>query len=89
MSSEYTPSADALDTFLSDSYTHVDPLSGIDPSFVLEFDAYDDLDDGQRWSTWLTVEPHQRGPEPWRREGRSTRVHGRAGLARCLCKGCR
>jgi RIO kinase 1 len=64
MSSEYTPGADALDAFLSDSYTHVDPLNGIDPTFVFGFDAYDDLADGQRWSTWLSVEPLMRGPEP-------------------------
>jgi RIO kinase 1 len=37
---------------------------GIDPSFVFDFNAYDDLDDGQRWSTWLEVEPLSRGPEP-------------------------
>ena len=39
-------------------------LDGLDPSFVFEFNAYDDLDDGQRWSTWLDVEPLSRGPEP-------------------------
>jgi RIO kinase 1 len=64
MSSEYTPGADALDHFLNDSFTYVDPLSGIDPSFVFDFEEYDDLADGQRWSTWLDVEPLQRGPEP-------------------------
>ena len=37
---------------------------GVDPSFVFEFNAYDDLGDGQRWSTWLDVEPLSRGPEP-------------------------
>jgi RIO kinase 1 len=63
MHSEHTPSADPLD-FFTDSYTHVDPLSGLDPSFVFDFRAYDDLDDGQRWSTWLSVEPLCRGPEP-------------------------
>jgi RIO kinase 1 len=36
----------------------------LDPSFVFEFEAYDDLADGQRWSTWLSVEPLCRGPEP-------------------------
>ncbi|MBM0124901.1 serine protein kinase RIO [Pimelobacter simplex] len=36
----------------------------IDPRFVFEFEAYDDLDAGQRWSTWLDVEPLSRGPEP-------------------------
>ena len=48
MTSEHTPGADALDTFLNDSYTHVDPLSGLDPTFVFDFNAYDDLADGQR-----------------------------------------
>ncbi|WP_322938319.1 serine protein kinase RIO [Nocardioides bizhenqiangii] len=38
-----------------------DPL---DPQFVFDFVAYDDLGDGQRWSTWLDVEPLSRGPEP-------------------------
>jgi RIO kinase 1 len=36
----------------------------LDPRFVFEFTAYDDLDAGQRWSTWLSVEPLCRGPEP-------------------------
>ncbi|TYL51653.1 serine/threonine protein kinase [Nocardioides sp. BGMRC 2183] len=36
----------------------------LDPRFVFDFTAYDDLDEGQRWSTWLDVEPLCRGPEP-------------------------
>jgi len=64
----YPNGADALDSLfdesLTDSYTHVDPLSGIDESYVFDFRAYDDLDEGRRWSTWLEVEPLQRGPEP-------------------------
>ncbi|GAA1521368.1 serine protein kinase RIO [Nocardioides humi] len=40
------------------------PTSDIDPRFVVAFEAYDDLADGQRWSTWLDVEPLSRGPEP-------------------------
>jgi RIO kinase 1 len=66
MYSEHTDAsrADALDAFFSDSHTHVDSLSGIDDSFVFDFQAYDDLDEGRRWSTWLEVEPLQRGPEP-------------------------
>jgi RIO kinase 1 len=64
MHSEHTERHDALDTFLSDSYTLTDPLSGIDSSFVFDFQAYDELGDDQRWSTWLAVEPLQRGPEP-------------------------
>ena len=39
-------------------------LAGIDPAFVFDFTAYDDLGDAQRWSTWLDVEPLCRGPEP-------------------------
>ncbi len=40
-------------------------LDGIDPSFVFDFAAYDELEaPGQRWSTWLSVEPLCRGPEP-------------------------
>jgi RIO kinase 1 len=41
-----------------------DSLAGIDSNFVFDFQAYDDLDDGRRWSTWLSVEPLSRGPEP-------------------------
>ena len=39
---------------------------GIDPRFVFDFRSYDepDDDDHQRWSTWLSVEPLSRGPEP-------------------------
>jgi RIO kinase 1 len=36
----------------------------IDPTFVFDYQAYDELDPGQRWSTWLEVEPLMRGPEP-------------------------
>jgi len=69
MSSEHTSTrTDAFDALLeqssTDSYSYVDPLSGVDPSFVFDFTAYDDLDDDQRWSTWMSVEPLQRGPEP-------------------------
>ncbi|MGH3362895.1 MAG: serine protein kinase RIO [Nocardioides sp.] len=40
-------------------------FAGIDPSFVFDFEAYDDPDDDtQRWSTWHSVEPLCRGPEP-------------------------
>jgi RIO kinase 1 len=38
---------------------------GLDPRFTFDFQAYDDPDDAtQRWSTWLSVEPLSRGPEP-------------------------
>jgi RIO kinase 1 len=68
-SEHYTERADALEALLNeqgftDSNTHVDPLSGIDSSFVFDFETYDELEDGQRWSTWMSVEPLQRGPEP-------------------------
>lgn len=36
----------------------------VDDRFVFDFVPYDDLGDGQRWSTWLDVEPLSRGPEP-------------------------
>ncbi len=40
------------------------PVAGLDPRFVCDFFPADDPDDGQRWSTWLSVEPLCRGPEP-------------------------
>jgi RIO kinase 1 len=49
---------------------HAEPLptvdtTGIRPEFVFDFRAIDDPDDdNQRWSTWLSVEPLCRGPEP-------------------------
>ena len=55
------------DDFTSDSYRWVPPvddLSDVDARFVFEFQAYDELEAGQRWSTWLSVEPLSRGPEP-------------------------
>jgi len=37
----------------------------LDPFFVFDFQAYDDpRDSDQRWSTWLSIEPLCRGPEP-------------------------
>ncbi len=36
----------------------------LDPFFVFDYESYDDLEDGQRWSTWFEVEPLSRGPEP-------------------------
>ena len=47
-----------------DAVRVADPLAGIDPRFQFDFRSYDDLDDGQRWSTWTQVEPLCRGPEP-------------------------
>lgn len=58
---------DFPDDFLTDAYRYVPPpddLSNVDERFVFDFRSYDDLEDGQRWSTWLSVEPLSRGPEP-------------------------
>jgi RIO kinase 1 len=41
-----------------------DGAAGLDPFFVVDFRAVDDPDPDQRWSTWLSVEPLSRGPEP-------------------------
>lgn len=46
------------------SHDFTPELSELNPDFVFDFQAYDDLDDGQRWTTWLDVEPLSRGPEP-------------------------
>ena len=35
-----------------------------DPFLTFDYRPLDDLDDDQRWSTWLSVEPLCRGPEP-------------------------
>jgi RIO kinase 1 len=43
---------------------HTDSLAGIDPRFTFDFRTYDDIGDGQRWTTWFDVEPLCRGPEP-------------------------
>jgi RIO kinase 1 len=40
------------------------PADPLDPTFVFDYQAYEELDPGQRWSTWLEVEPLMRGPEP-------------------------
>jgi RIO kinase 1 len=52
-----------LTGFATDEPT-LDPLDGIDPRFTFDFQAYTEPGDGQRWSTWLDVEPLCRGPEP-------------------------
>ena len=55
------------DDFITDAYRYVPPpddLGDVDERFVFDFRSYDDLEDGQRWSTWLSVEPLCRGPEP-------------------------
>jgi len=42
------------------------PSTGMDPAFVFDFRPTDDpsAESGQRWSTWASVEPLCRGPEP-------------------------
>ena len=66
--SRSTPQHPAFpDDFITDAYRYVPPpddLSDVDDRFVFDFRSYGDLDDGQRWSTWLNVEPLCRGPEP-------------------------
>ncbi|MFE1250598.1 hypothetical protein [Streptomyces sp. NPDC058735] len=55
------------DGFITDPYCCVSPpddLGDVDDRFVFDFHSYDDLEDGQCWSTWLSVEPLCRGPEP-------------------------
>jgi RIO kinase 1 len=67
MSHDLTQYPGFPDDFSADAFRYVPPaddLSDVDARFVFDFQAYDDLDDGQRWSTWLSVEPLSRGPEP-------------------------
>jgi RIO kinase 1 len=48
-----------------DSTHHSQHLADPDPSFTFDFRAYDEPDaETQRWSTWHSVEPLCRGPEP-------------------------
>ena len=64
-------------------------LDGIDPSFVFDFTAYDDLDDStQRWSTWLErraalprpgAPPRLGGDLPGRRRHRARHPQDRQG----------
>jgi RIO kinase 1 len=56
-----TPYSDRL---TSDTQPSDRAPDDIRPEFVFDFRAFDDPDDGQRWSTWLSVEPLCRGPEP-------------------------
>jgi RIO kinase 1 len=55
------------DAFVTDPSRRVPPrddLGDVDDRFVFDFHSYGELEDGQRWSTWLSVEPLCRGPEP-------------------------
>lgn len=57
--------ASELSAQLAAQTTERDPLAGIDDDFVFDFAAYDDPDTAdQRWTTWWSVEPLCRGPEP-------------------------
>ncbi|WP_426244037.1 serine protein kinase RIO [Nocardioides sp. LHG3406-4] len=58
----HTPHERALEWALGPA---PEPADELDPSFVFDFTTYDDLDEAtQRWSTWMSVEPLSRGPEP-------------------------
>ena len=48
----------------SPTSTTSDRTTSLDPRFVFAFRAWDDPGDGQRFSTWMSVEPLCRGPEP-------------------------
>jgi RIO kinase 1 len=63
--STYHPSRFPLPEPFTTARPDTDPLAGIDPRFVFDFASYDEPDDeSQRWSTWYSVEPLCRGPEP-------------------------
>lgn len=57
-----TPFTDFLTVAPSDHTS--ESLDDIREEFVFDFRAFDDPGDDQRWSTWLSVEPLCRGPEP-------------------------
>src|SRR3954454_12763980 len=61
---QYPASPDAFSTDANRYVPPSDDLDDVDDRFVFDFRAYDDLEDGQRWSTWTSVEPLCRGPEP-------------------------
>jgi RIO kinase 1 len=55
------------DDFIPDAYRHLPTAEGVstvEERFDFDFRSYNDPQDGQRWSTWLSVEPLCRGPEP-------------------------
>jgi RIO kinase 1 len=66
MSSE-TSSTPFTDPFLlaaGDTPSAATSTADLRDDFVFDFRTFDDPGDGQRWSTWLAVEPLCRGPEP-------------------------
>src|SRR3546814_16757388 len=57
------PHSSGAHAMTHDPFEELDPV--VDPAFVFDFEALDEPDDAsQRWSTWLSVEPLSRGPEP-------------------------
>lgn len=61
------PARDPSDLFPVTDPPGQDPdrgLTDLDPRFVFDFRPLDDPGDGQRLSTWRSVEPLCRGPEP-------------------------
>ncbi|MFF0745528.1 serine protein kinase RIO [Streptomyces sp. NPDC004111] len=64
---QYPQHHELSDALGADPHRYVPPtddLGDVDDRFIFDFRTYDDLEDGQRWSTWLGVEPLSRGPEP-------------------------
>src|SRR3546814_17055566 len=60
---ETDPHSSGAHAMTHDPFEELDPV--VDPAFVFDFEALDEPDDAsQRWSTWLSVEPLSRGPEP-------------------------
>ncbi|SDC63954.1 serine protein kinase RIO [Nocardioides lianchengensis] len=49
---------------MTHDFSHDPQHPELDPRFVFDFQTYDDVADGQRWTTWYDVEPLSRGPEP-------------------------
>ena len=46
------------------NYSSADSSADLDPDFTFDFRPLDDLDEGQRFSTYWDVEPLMRGPQP-------------------------
>jgi RIO kinase 1 len=65
MTSDFSPrTTDVFSDLFGPPVNRPHPMHGVDDEFVFDFHAYDDLEDGQRWSTWLDCEPLSRGPHP-------------------------
>jgi RIO kinase 1 len=59
-----TTGSTTSDPGASDPGTADPGTSDLDPRFVFDFRSYEDPGEDQRFSTWLSVEPLCRGPEP-------------------------